>query len=588
MGLATIFFACLLPSLDVTVHAEGPDGFGDVLILDENGAGITGQPFSLRQVRLLELEVAGFHALTQWLSESARPVRDLGANATRVSLPSARGSLYRYERKDPLVRGSRFGFFLVGANGRPRILAERPGVGLEAGVDPFTPWVAARADGKGLLIATTPDAGGDLFELDVVQGTSVNRTTSLAPLTLRPEGLLLVDTFGVGVTTSGIVRFSTSTGATAQFVDLGASAPTYYPGPLVASADGSTVAALAGFSPTACDVHVFGATGPAIRVTPAPVPLSQSGTPQSVANGPHLALSPDGSTCAWTTVGLARELYVRSVGLTAFAPDHVSSDARFLDTLDEISSIRFVTPDTVTFLLGSVELPEGTVEDGDFFSATLDPLQGTVSLTNLSLTSGDATAPFLSPGQVKSEGGVFTVDGLDGYLLHDDQSSNTGDIRLVQAGVTGYPVVVPDVAELEAFAVSAGQACFVARRDLPGDPRELWSLPLSAPSSPQLLTALPSATQLNSLVPDGANRFVYQRTAQGGHRLGRINASLGTVQELPIPTLPFVPTVGWSPSGGVVSTLFVGGMGWIAHWPTAGSPQLVGSIPALVRVLPGR
>lgn len=587
MGLAPIALALLLAPADVTFHAAAPGGFGDVLVVDESGTAAPRRPFALRQTRLLDLEAAGDHPVTRWLAGRARPVADVGPGASRLVLPEGRGSLYRFERRDPLVRGVRFGFFVVDGQGRPRVVRERVGTGAGAATDPFLPAVGVRADGRAALVATTPAAGGDLFEVDLDAGTAVNRTPDLPPLDVRGDGLALLAGWGLAVTDLGVVRFQSTTGATASLVDLGAPAPTFFPGPLAASDDGSTVAVLAGASPSSCDVHVLGAVGGSMRVTATPGALGGAGLGPAFDNGPYLALSPDGSACAWTTVGVARELFVRRVALSAPAPVQVSADANFLDTLDEISSIRFVTPDTVMFLLGGLEQPEGTVENGDFFEASIDAVTGNVTITNLSLTSGDATAPFTTPGTVKSEGGIFALDGFPGFFLHDDQSSNSGALRSVRAGVPGFATVLADVATLEAFSVSGPDACVLVERNLPGDPRELWSLDLAGAPLAQFLGSFPLGSALVTLQPDGASRFAYQRAQPLGLRIGRIDAAAGSVEELLAPALPLVETLAWSPTGALVTTANAGGAGYAALWPTAGTPVLLGSADGGLRVLPG-
>lgn len=588
MGPTTLALAFLLAPADVTVHAAPPGGFGDVLILDEGGQTPALVSHALREVRLHEVEAAGFHPVTAFLAGRARNVSDVGPGASRVVLPNGAGSLYRYERRDSARRGVRFGFFVVGPGGRPRVVHERPGTGAGAAVDPFVGSLGVRPDGAAALVATIPDAGGDLFEVDFATGTAVNRTRTLPPLDVRAEGLVLRAGWGAAVTDQGVVRFATSAGANGAFVDLGAPTPTFFPGPLVASDDGSRMAALAGTSATSCDVHVFGPTGPATRVTVAPGAIGGAGAGPAVDNGPYLALSPDGSTCAWTTVGVARELFVRSTAVSAPLPDQVSSDARFLDTLDEISSIRFVTPDSVMFLLGSLEVPEGTVESGDFFEATLDPTSGAVTVTNLTVTSGDPTVPFTTPGEVKNEGGVFAVEGFPGYFLHDDQSSNTGSLRSVRAGVVGYPVILPSVAELQALSLSGTRLCALCERDLVGDPRQFWSLDVSASFLPQFLGTFPQTSTLVTLVPDGADRFAYQRQGPQGRRIGRLDVAAGTAEELGAPSLPLEPTLAWSSTGGLVTTVNVGGNGYAAVWPSSGVPALLGAAPEGLRVLPGR
>ncbi|MEX1025909.1 MAG: hypothetical protein WD226_12620 [Planctomycetota bacterium] len=573
---------------DVTVLSAPPGGRGDVLVVDETGVAPIQRPDRLQGVRLLELDVSGRTTLETWLPGRARRVTDVGPGAARLVLPGAEGSLYRYERRSPLVRGTRFGLLRVTPQGRPQVVFERVGTGVGGHTDPFRSTVGVATDGRAALVATSLAAGGDVFEVDLALGTHRNRTPNLPPLDVAPGGLRLLPSWGACVAATGVVRFDRTPAATASVLDLGAPTPTYFQGELVASEDGSTLATVAGAGPQLAHVFVFGQSGAAVRVTETASHLGDAGFATSTDSGPYLALAPDGAVCAWTTLGVARELFARHVALAAPVSDHVSSDARFLDTLDEISSIRFITPDSFTFVLGALDLPEATVEDADVFLGVLDPATGVVSITNLSGTSGDHSSPFTSAGTLKTEGGIFALEGLDGYLLHDDQSSNTGSLKLIRTSAPEFITLLPDAGTLEAFAVSDSIALGLIERNLPGEPREFWSLDLNAAPVLQAQGWLPQDSALVTLRPDGDARFAYVRQTLFGRRLGRIDAASGTQLELGGPALPLSDAVGWTSASGIVCSADVAGQGYAALWSSAGVPTLLGSAAGGLVVLPSQ
>ena len=587
--LSTLLALALLPqSADVTLLAASPGQFGDVLVADPMGIDAPERPDRLRGLRLLELDVSGRMTLETWLPGRAQRVDDLGPAASRLVLPGGRGSLYHYERRSTDFRGCRFGFFRVDRDGRAQYLWERLGVGPSADVNPFLSTLGLDRTGRSALLASSPAAGGNLYELDLETGDVSLRTPDLAPLEFDPDGLRLSSAWGAAVSSSGVVRFDRAPGASAEWLSWPASAPTSFQGDLVLSEDGSTMATSAGASSQLRDVYTFGASGPAHRVSTVPGSVSGAGFANQTNAGPYLALAPDGSKCAWTTTGISRELFVRSATVGAPAPDQVSADAHFLDTLDEISSIRFLPNGDFTFLLGELEAPEGTLDNGEMYLGSVDPVSGTTTLTNVTGTSGDLADPFLAAGTLKTEGGIFALDGLNGYFLHDDQSSNTGAMRVLRVGTPGVTTLLGNVAELEAVSVSGDFACCLLERNLPGSPREFWSYDLQANFASRRLGVVPGFQPLVALRPSGVGEFAYVRSGLSGRQLGRLNASLGTQIELGGPGLPLQDAVEWSSASGLVSSANVGGVGYAAVWPGSGAPALLAAEVGGLLVLPGR
>src|SRR5262249_44360515 len=158
---------------------------------------------------------------------------------------------------------------------------------------------------------------------------------------------------------------------------------------MAASADGSTVAAIAGTSSTSASVFTFGPTGPSVCVNNTPAPIADAG--YGTSRGPTLALSPDGKRAAWKTQAATGECFSRQVPITGPPPElQITSDLNFADTLNDTGVIAFFDPNSVVMLVGEFNGVAG-VEKADLFRATFPLGGGAPAFTNLSNTSGDAT-----------------------------------------------------------------------------------------------------------------------------------------------------------------------------------------------------
>jgi len=105
------------------------------------------------------------------------------------------------------------------------------------------------------------------------------------------------------------------------------------------------------------------------------------------------------------------------------APQQITADGKFIDTLDETGLIGFVSGDTMVLgvgELGDPDIPGSTSIDGvDVYRVTLNA-GGTTTITNLSLTSGDTTEPF-TEGEISTEKGLFLLPGGDLLALNRQQ-----------------------------------------------------------------------------------------------------------------------------------------------------------------------
>jgi hypothetical protein len=221
----------------------------------------------------LSIDYAARTTITDLLPGCPRLRTDI-AQASRVQLPAGIGSLYRFER--PEAQGSTFGIFVVLADGSAHIAWEAPGSGPQSDKDPVLGRIAIHESGTSILVATTLAAAGDVFEVDLLAGTSENRTSSLAALDVIEGGLVLGSDFGALATDSGILRFARSAGAQASALSL-PSSPTSFAGEFVLSGNGLVAATVAGDSRTSEHLYTFSATSAAAQITSALADVSEAG-----------------------------------------------------------------------------------------------------------------------------------------------------------------------------------------------------------------------------------------------------------------------------------------------------------------------
>ena len=263
----------LIPQLawgNRTALFEGQPGFqGSVVVVGS----LEERPPELQDIQLLALEVSGRTRLTALRADLPQLRQDIPGGA-RIVLPAEGGSLYKYRRPVPGA-GAAFGLFRVSAAGDATALFELPGTGPTGAGDPIPEKIAISRDGSAGLIASTPAAGGDLFELDLVGGTARNRTPHLAPIDFARGGLVLLDTWGAAVAEDGVYRFARDPQASAELVGL--PAQRWFGPDIVASEDQSTVAFLCGDDVSRALVFTCQASGVAVQVSERPMRIPGAG-----------------------------------------------------------------------------------------------------------------------------------------------------------------------------------------------------------------------------------------------------------------------------------------------------------------------
>ncbi|MCE9592619.1 MAG: hypothetical protein K8S98_00360 [Planctomycetes bacterium] len=559
-------FALVGPAVaaDSAIWRGAPSGPGDVIVFDVAAPGSAHAVAVLTGIRLLPLEFAGHSAADEFAVRFPRRRDDI-PGAARLVLQQSRGSLYRYVR--PGAATDAHGFFVVDGQGA-RVVFE---LAVPAGApDPIVGRVAVAFDGSALLVATTPAAGGDLFEIDVASGLLRPRTANLAPLDFGSQGLALGPQFGFAVHASGALRFTRALNGDAQVVNFPAPAPQWFSRELVVSTNGAFAATTAGVDPTHALAYSLGASGAAVQVGQTAMELSGAGFFPAAQNGPHLAISDDGSTVAWRSEGAKREAFVAHVSPpVAEVPEQLTSDAKFLDTLDEIGLYGF-RPLSNTLVLaigkGTLGVPN-TLDAADLFAVNL-PTGAPANFVNLSLSSGVANLPFNVAPKIKPD---FThwIESANAFVVHDGGSDR---VLVVKASQSGAQVLLNDAKSLDWMEPLNGDWLLSVRSAAGNKPQELWRVSGTLTGAPVRVATFPSGDELTrvALRPDGWLAFV--ETGPLDEFVWRYSNATAQVQLLSSRPLNYGPSLGFAPSGELLFSVGkLGAPALFGKWPTPGA-----------------
>lgn len=573
---------------EVAVFEIGAGGSGSVRTYDEQTGVLVSSPAELTDIRLLPLEVNRRTSLEEFLPGRARLARDIPL-ASRVVLPAGQGSIYHYSR-DVGDTTLAFGFFRVTLAGRAELLHELPGIGVGAVDDPFVPRVAIAPSGDAMLVVTLIPAGGNVLELDF-SGTPqvIDRTAALPPRRCYPQSLVLSDTWGVCGIKRAALRFDRSAGAQAQPLDFGAlPVPNVFSGTAVLSQNGQWCAITAGSSIRALDVYAFDAHGVAGIATPAPMAISGAGYLPEADDGPHLAVADDGATCAWRSEpippAISRESWVGRVHVPPADPAlQVSSDGLFLDTLDEIGLFIFRTPTRLQLSVGAQPTPgASSLENADLFQFDVPATLTAGSFTNLSLSSGDNSVPFLSvPALTIDRSAVL---GATTWYMDSDHGSEA--IEATVENVAGAQTVLPNVKELLDWTFVNGWAWISIRRAGGQQAYELWRAPADLSTPAVLIVSDPNGDFSRFTTrSDGQVAFVNGDVPS----LSRVQLANGALEVLPSTPADFGPTLAITALGGVAfaQSFSAAGAPVFTVWPAAsGTPVNLQSVALDGFVLP--
>jgi len=432
-------------------------------------------------------------------------------------------------------------------------LFEHGGTGATLAGDPFAGNVAVSASGRAFLVATSREAGGDLWEITLT-GVAINRTPNLAPHDFAKNGLVLLATWGVGVALDGVYRFDRVPGGEAISVNLPMAASWFGPD-AVRSADQSTVAFLAGDGPARAFVLTSRRFGDAVLTSDRPMNIPNAGFLPEDPSGPALALSTDGSWAAWRGVGISKEIFVRETRPSQQTPSqHVTGPSHFGYTLNDTGVISFFDHDSAVLAAGR-DLSPG-IDRGDLYR--IDLASGGFTARNLTLTSGVSQPPF-DYGSMSTDDGLFQVPGSSTSFVLLDRA---GAGRLLWVDVTGRVDEFLDrVESLDSLEVTGTYLVAGVTRPPGVDDPLVHSLNLVQIPSGGLgatVVRLPSCCNLSRTVGSPSqNIFTAVLGLPTGERLGRLHVPSPRGMSVSPSLLTFGPTTGLSPEGLILATVHV-------------------------------
>lgn len=561
---------------------------GDVEIHLAGGSVV--RPPELQGIVLLPVDAAGRVAFTQFVEGEPRLKTDIPL-ASRVLLPHEQGSLYRYSKTGP--GGPRFGYFVVRPDGQAMPLLSFPG---GAGIgDPIPDPVAVSELGDAILIATTPAAGGDVYEVELATATAHLLSADLPPLTIVPQGLVLLPVWGAVLTAEGPLRFLRG-GGPLRAVRLepkmrqrtfggpiGAApvALNYMGRGFVRSADGGTLAVVAGVSPTQAHVFAFHAFGASTCVNDLASPIVDPGFGTQAS--PRLALAPDGSRVAWKTVAATGEIFTRAVStLPGPVEFHITSNANFTDTLNDTGVISFFDPRTVAILVGETN-GAGGIENGDIYTTHIPVGGGQPIITNLTATSGDTVTPFLSKGNIETADGIYQIPGQGGSMYFVPGSSGQGSLYRVDTAGT-VRLVRSGVAQVD-FIDRAGTNFVLSVLHDATNQHELVRLPFNHLQPATSLASFPFTQPILAHSGNQAGSFAATVSSGAGQSLFQLSFPNGLAEVLP-GIFPYGPALGYSSDGSVLVSAFTSGRQYYFSWALQGTSSIYGNGPAQSIVLP--
>jgi len=573
---------------------QGPaGGTGDLLVFAAPGSTHT-RPAELQGIVLLPIDAVGRTEFTQFQAGQPRLKSDL-PGASRLILPGSQGALYRYRRE--LVTGAEFGFFVVPSNAQARKLFSLPGTGPQGNDDPLPGAVGVAAQGDAFLVATTQAAGGDVY-LVTLDGNAQNVTASLAPIEVLPQGLILLPSFGAALTARGPIRFLRGSGQTAlvplrprtatAVLGQNQGAPpraprlTYWGDGMVASADGSTIAIVAGVTAAQAHVYTLRATGEPVCVNNLAAPIQGPGF--STGNGPNLALAPDGSRAAWKTLdALGGESFSRDVPTPLTPPEtQITADANFTDTLNDTGVLSFFGRDSLVLVVGE---PNGVggIENADFYQAIFPFGGGALQLSNLTNTSGDVVAPFDEKGELETSDGIYQIPGEFGVVFHQAGSSGQGFVKRLDA-VTGTVDVLRSEVDLLESIERAGAGFVLGILNDQASGRELLFVPFNHASGASSLSLLASGATFGATTGNAQGLYGSLIQMPGGLQLGRVQLpSTSSTYQYPTP-LAYGPSLGFDPAGNLLATVTLGTSTYHFSWLASGKSAVyfAGGTPGMV------
>jgi hypothetical protein len=334
-------------------------------------------------------------------------------------------------------------------------------------------------------------------------------------------------------------------------------------------------------------VFTFRLGGPAVCVNVIATTIAHPGFGTEAA--PMLALSPDGRRAAWKAYEivdeeLTGECFTRRVPEQPTPVEfQITADANFTDTLNDTGVISFFDHDKVVMAVGEPN-GAGGVEKADFYQVTLPAGGGAPVFSNLTNTSGDASAPFLSKGEIETSDGIFQIPGQVGMVYYVDGPSGQGEFYRLSGTDGDVDLVRSGVAALD-FIERAGASFVLGILHDEPEQRELVQVPFDHLLPPTSLGTFGALETFASHAGDATGTFAGVLNTSGGQRLLRYDLANGTSSILP-GTAQAGPTLGFDGSGGVLAAVKSNVVAYFISWSASDEVGVYGSGPLQSYVLP--
>ncbi len=574
----------------ITLLLRDPQGSaGTIQQLDEGRAGRRTLAPLLDAATLIEIDFSNRTELEQFLLERPRRVRDIGEQS-RLVLPGGAGSLYAYKRRLP-SDVFRFGLLYLDEAGQAKSVLELDGYGSDHSHSPMLSKVAISRDGSTALVATKPQAGGNLLEVDLRQGTFIDRTADREPQDFRGEGLALGSGWGFGISSAGILRFSTSSSALAELVLFPDPQPAHFSREAALSENGLFAVTVAGSSETAAHPFTFTLAGPASCAGPAPMHISSAGYLPNSLDGPFLAVSNEGEDCAWIAFeGDSRELYFsKNCATNNEAPFHLTQDALFHPYLDEIGLLSY-SFDKLLFSAGDRKHAAlGGLTLSSYFRAEWSAPGVQPPILDLAHAYEDAQPPFLNYTSLEPLA-VYMTPARDSYVIH----SMTGEFaELSGVRLNGHSgqlfTLLSEVKGIEMLEFAGDKIYLAASLDESDLESQVFDMPANLEALPNTVLPL-DEEDLGARIAhtSGTASFVAPAEHHGHDTLWHFDGVTPTPRSLSITQGQFGKTLAVTKSGSLVFTVETDGPDeLLCLWePKAARPRILLRHTGSIQILP--
>lgn len=533
---AALLLGALLPSApaqNAAIARVGADGLLEIWNAPENGAPAT---LELSGATLLPVKLAGVARRDRYRSD--RPTLSDQGPVSHVRLPLG-GSLYL------ISRAGETGVLHVDPSGIASVALSLP----DAGEPALQPWFAVASDGSHALVASSLAAGGDVLLLDLLGGApSRSLAGALAPLNVDGLSLRVSAQRAYFVANGTLYGANLSAGTPAASIDLGQPGSSALPETAM-SDDGLCVGVVT--ENVLGNRHIVVVDGAFASVTATTAAADYDTPNYDNPFGPWLALSDDGGLVAYRGTVIDKELFIREVA-TPTPATQVTDDPNFVDTMDNVGILGFILPGVLTFFAGELNAgpPQGALDSADMYMASVGA-GGSISLTNLSMTSGVGDTPF-QPGNLELIDVVTDPRGERLLVVIDPDFGDAELLSLPTDGSGGITSLLPGLLVPPSFAGAGESLLLTSKPELGLDTTEIHLLrPVGAPVALQLLATAPGGVILDRFAHDrlGLRAAFVAGIVPGIELPVTVDLASGLLLPVWLPPTAIAPSLAFTPAG---------------------------------------